>query len=341
MQSTLSGKTKMKTRTLVGVILVLLATSMGFGLFSCFAGSYSGEMETITIAIPPLEQNALLYIAESREYLARNGLQVVVKEYDSGATAMDAILNGEADIAGAADFPFVGAALDKDPVRIIASSDRFENDLIVARKDRGIETISDLKGKRIGVALNTIAEFCLGRFLNLNGLKLQDVTLVDTSPAQFVTAIVGGQVDAIAAWQPYVNQIEKELSETVVWPAQSSQAVYGVLVARNDWLAQHADSAERFLRSLHEAEDYLVRRPDEARAIVQECLHYDNEYMATVWPQHEFGLSLDVSLVMAMNDEARWMIDNHLVDNSVPDFKEYIYLDGLKAVSPEAVNIVR
>jgi hypothetical protein len=43
-----------------------------------------------------------------------------------------------------------------------------------------------------------------------------------------------------------------------------------------------------------------------------------------------------------MEDEARWMMGNDLTaEKSVPNFKEYIYLDGLKAVKPDAVDIVK
>ena len=55
---------------------------------------------------------------------------------------------------------------------------------------------------------------------------------------------------------------------------------------------------------------------------------------------HSF--SLDQSLITAMEDEARWMIKNNLTtEKQVPDFLNYIYVDGLKAVKPGAVNIIR
>jgi hypothetical protein len=41
-------------------------------------------------------------------------------------------------------------------------------------------------------------------------------------------------------------------------------------------------------------------------------------------------------------DEAQWMIKNNLTtEKSIPDFVNYIYVDGLKAVKPEAVSIIR
>ena len=52
-------------------------------------------------------------------------------------------------------------------------------------------------------------------------------------------------------------------------------------------------------------------------------------------------LSLDQSLVTAMEDEGRWMIDNNLTtEKTIPNFRYYIYSKGLMEVNPDAVNII-
>jgi NitT/TauT family transport system substrate-binding protein len=213
---------------------------------------------------------------------------------------------------------------------------------LVGRKDRGIEEVLDLKGKRIGVALQTINEFYLSRFLELNGIDLGEVTLVDLKPAQFVDAIASGEVDALVAWQPYIHKIMDQQPDIVIWPAQNHQEVFGLLVGRDEWLTGHGDTVERFIKSLEQAETFLLSHPDEARAIVQQWLGYDSEYIASVWLQHHFFLSLDYSLVVAMSDEAHWMIKNDLTTETVvPDFLDFIYTDGLDSVNPQAVTITR
>ncbi len=308
-------------------------------LSSC-QSSYSGKEETISVGLPRLEQNALIYIADQQGFFAQNNLQVVIKDYDSGVATMEAMLKGEVDLAGAAEFPFVGATLRQEQVKIITTNDKFENDYLVARQDRGIETLADLKGKRIGMARQTITEFFLGRLLDLAGIKLEEVTLVDVQPAQFVDAVASGEVDALIAWQPYVHQIQKQVNGVLILPAQSNQSVYGVLIGTNDWLKQHPDLLVRFLKSLKAAEDYVVLHPEQAKATVQKRLNYDEGYMASVWTEHHFALSLDYSLVVAMTDEARWMIKSKLTSaQQSPDFLNNIYVDGLKMVKPEAVDI--
>lgn len=322
------------------ILLLLLAAA--FGAASCSNEDNSGKVETIRVGVPPLEQNALLYVAEHERFFAGHGLHIVIKDYDTGVSAVKGLLKGEVDIAEAAEFPIVRAVFQEENIRIIGCNDKFENDHIVGRKDRGITRISDLKGKKIGVAINTINEFYLGRFLAMNGMSIRDVALVDLAPGQYVKAIAGGDVDAIIAWQPYIHRIEKEVDGLVVWPGQSNQMAFGVLVCSSGWLAAHRDTVRRFLKSLQDAEDWLVRHTEKAKTTVKNRLNYDDSYMASIWPQHHFSLSLEQALIVAMKDEAQWMINNNLTtEKQIPDFLKYIYEDGLKSVRPESVNIIR
>jgi NitT/TauT family transport system substrate-binding protein len=324
----------------VQIAFALVISMLAFTAASCQPGS-ADELETLTLGLPPLEQNALIYVAVKRGFFAENGLNVVIKDYDSGVTAIHGLLEKEVDLAVAAEFPVVRALMQQSPLHIIASSDKFENDYLIGRNDLGVEKVQDLKGRRIGVTLGSINEFYLARFLQLNGIAFHEVTPVDLKPPQFVGAIASGEVDALIAWQPYVQQIIEKQPDIVVWRAQNNQSVYGLLVGRDEWLALHSTTAEQFLRALEQAEGYVLSSPEQAKEIVQEWLDYDSTYIASVWPQHHFSLSLDFSLVIAMNDEARWVIDHDLaVESEIPNFLDSIYMDGLQAVKPKAVNII-
>jgi NitT/TauT family transport system substrate-binding protein len=93
---------------------------------------------------------------------------------------------------------------------------------------------------------------------------------------------------------------------------------------------------------LAQAEEYAVNHPVEAAAILKQRLNLNDPHAKTVWLRNQISLSLDQSLISAMEDEARWMIKNNLTNNKqVPDFVNYVYTDGLKAIKPEAVNIIR
>jgi ABC-type nitrate/sulfonate/bicarbonate transport system substrate-binding protein len=205
------------------------------------------------------------------------------------------------DISGAGEYVIVGSAFNKENISIIASIDEYQFFYLVGRKDRGIKNVSDFKGKKIGVAQGTQAEFFLGRFLNLHGISLQDITRVDVQPSQFVDAIANGSVDAVIYIRQYNDAIKNRLGDNgVFWPAQSNQLLYSVMVSRNDWIASHPEAINRFLKSL------------------------------------------DQSLILAMEDEARWMIKNNLTgEKKTPNLLDYIYFDGLNTIKPKSVNIIR
>ena len=305
----------------------------------------SEKKESIVVAWSPFEQEVLLWIAEDQNMFSRNGLAVTLRKYDTGVGSLDAVLKGEADITvGVTEFPMVGRAFQESEARIIGAAAKIEQQFLVGRKDRGTEKVSDLKGKRIGTTFRTVAEFYLGRFLRLNGMGMQDIIVVDLrTPAEWENAVADGVVDAIVTAQPYVDLASKRLgSNAVIWPAQGGQYIYGLIVTSQEWITEHPDIAQRFLKALAQAEEYALRNPSEAKAIVQKWLEVDAAFVESVWLRDQFSLSLDQSLITAMEDQARWMIENNLVtEKAVPNFLDYVYEDALKEMKPEAVHIIR
>jgi ABC-type nitrate/sulfonate/bicarbonate transport system substrate-binding protein len=196
--------------------------------------------------------------------------------------------------------------------------------------------------KKIGVARGTSTEFYLGRFLYLNDISLENVTLVNVRPAQFADLIGNSSADAIIVPQAYLSQVEERLGgNAVIWQAQCNQNAFGVLTCRNDWIASHPETIGKVMESLIEAGKYEFSHPEESKAILQERLNYTGEYMAAIWPQQQYSLTLDMSLVTAMEDEGRWMINSNLTGvTTIPNFRKCIYTQGLEKISPEAVNII-
>ena len=275
--------------------------------------------------------------------LQGNGIKITQKDYDTGLAAINGLLNNEIGLSGSGEFPFVVKALENASISIIGSYARSFNTYLVARVDKRIRKEADLKGKRVGLPRRTIPEFYLGRFLDLHGMSIRDVTLTSLTPKQTVDAIINGTVDAVVVWEPYVSQIKEQLTNRIItWSVHSGQAQYSVLVGRNDWIKQNPELVKRVLKSLKQAEEYVVRHPTEAKAILKERYQHDDAYVARVWAEYQFSLFLDMALILALEDEARWMIKNNLTrEKQIPDFTNYIYVDGLKAVKPEVVKIIR
>ena len=325
---------------LIKSLAVFAVLSSGFG-----CAPSSEKIESIIVAYAPFESIGLLTIAEDQQLFSRNGINVSLRKYDTGVGALDGMLNGEADIAvGTNEFPLVGRAFQKEKIRTLGSIAKSDFIYIVGRRDRGIERISDLKGKRVGTTFRTIAEFFLGRFLELHGMSIKDITLVDLkTPAEWVDAVANGDIDAAATAQPYANSAKDRLgANAAFWSAQSNRPLFTQVISKDDWISKHSESVSRFLKALAQAEEYAIRNPAEAKATIQRMLNLDAAYMEAVWSQNQYFLSLDQSLIVAMEDEARWMVRNGLTSgNEIPDFLNFIHEGGLKAIMPERVTIIR
>ncbi len=331
----------------VSVMRFAPAGIVAMGILAAVLGSWScrrdqsGQTESVRIGMTPGLNVALVSVADDRKLFLGNGLAPTFKEYLTSAARIEAMIKGEVDLTMSSEYVVVGQALQRAEIRVIASIVKTDCWYMIGRQDRGIAAVSDLKGKRIGLTRQGSPEFYLGRFLERHGLNVQEMNLVPLTPAQWVEAITGGRVDAVVVQLPYVRSIKEGLAkEAVIWPVQGNQPTYGVISCRNDWIDRHPDLVKRVLKALDQAETYLVHHPKEAQAIVQKRLKSGATQIEEVWPDFQFSLSLDLSLVTAMTEEARWMIDNHLTgEKAIPDFQDYIYIDGLKAVRPEAVNL--
>lgn len=281
-------------------------------------------------------------IAEENGYFKENGLDAQVKEYDSGATSMAALRSGEADVAVAADFVGVTNMFEDEGVRILAKVSDQDVWQVVARKDKGVSTPMGLAGKKVGVTRKTSGEFYLGRFLTFNGLRLEQVEMVDLPPSAMVDGLASGDLDAVVVFEPVAHDLKRELGDAAIsWSAQVNQWTSALAYSTAPFIAAHPDAIERYLRSLAQAEAFAAEHPDEAREIVARKAALDAAFMSYIWPKFDFSLDLKQDLLLAMEEEARWLIENRLTDRArVPNYLERIHFAGLANVKPDSVTIV-
>jgi len=302
---------------------------------------YTGPVEKITLAAYAGETGALVYVAEDQGFFEENGLEVTIKDYESGKAAADALIDGEADIATSADFVFVSNSFDHADLRVFGTVATAEVIELVARKDKGITTPTDLKGKKIGVTKKSSAESDLGKFLLYNGLSIDDVELVDLKPSGIVKAVINGDIDAGVTWDPNVYNIKGKLGDNAVsWSVVES--FYFVLIAKKNWINNKPEAAKRFMKSVLGAEDYIKDNSEEAKEFIKDRFDYDSAYIDYSWPNQEFAVTLEQAMLILFEDQARWMIKQGLTDaTEVPNYLDYIYMDALEEVKPEAIGIIR
>jgi NitT/TauT family transport system substrate-binding protein len=185
----------MNKRILIGIIAAAVIIGGYLWLSQERPQKYTGLPEKITLAVSEYLVSTLVYLAEDRGYFEKNGLEVTVKNYKSGKAACDALIAGEADISTSADFVFVSNSFKHRDLRAFGTVATAQAKELVARKDKGITTIKDLIGKKIGVTKKSGAEFLLGVFLALNAITYEDIEIVYLTPPEIPKAILNGAID--------------------------------------------------------------------------------------------------------------------------------------------------
>jgi NitT/TauT family transport system substrate-binding protein len=327
----------------IAIILFIAAVGLIALLLRPRASTYKGPLEELSFGTSPAFYSLLFVVAEERGLFAQNGLQLQMKEYEYGALALEHLMKGDVEMAVAADFAFVNKSFENDYLRIVASIGTSGSEEIVARKDSKIEQIYDLKGKRIGVSLNTSSEFTLMRFLLFNGIMLEEVTLVDLGPALLVDAVANGDVDAIILWDKWVHEAQKRLGAGgVSWPARIGQDFYWLVITTRELIEKKPAAVERFLRAIMQAEEFVKVNRAEAKAIFTRRCSREPAYVDYAWERSKFNVSLDQGLLTAMAIEADWRLQSrHGKGESAPNYFGFIYMDALDRVKPGANTILR
>ena len=144
------------------------------------------------------------------------------------------------------------------------------------------------------------------------------------------------------AWEPYTYEIKKRLGDRVVsWPGQNGQQFYNILVSRDQFIKAKPEALVRLFRALDRAAAFVKQNKDEALEITAQQLKVDASVLKDQWIGSKYELSLDQSLLIAMEDKARWMINHKLTEQTrLPDFLDYFYVEPLAKVDPKAVRLI-
>ena len=193
---------------------------------------------------------------------------------------------------------------------------------LVANKSKGISTLKDLKGKRIGTFTGTSAAYFVQKYLATAGLKPSDYTVVNSnvcsaSPCGQGTLpqmLSSGQVDAIGIWEPSAELAAQSLgTNALIFQDKSVYREIFNLHSTSDKLANAATRKKivAFLKALNQAKTVFTNTPDSIYARVSTAVGIKVDLLKAVWPVHSFAGSLTGTLPADLLDfmvqEDQWV----------------------------------
>lgn len=144
--------------------------------------------------------------------LAPLGVRVTWTEFNAGPVQLEALNVGAIDFGDVGEAPPIFAQAAGAPLAYVASSPpRPQLEALIVPKDSPIQTVADLKGKRLAFNKGSNVHFFLVKLLQKHGLQYSDVQPVFLSPADARAAFERGAVDGWLIWDPFLAAAELNL----------------------------------------------------------------------------------------------------------------------------------
>ncbi len=290
------------------------------------------EPATLRVAyMPNMGSASLAVTAREKGYFEEMGLTVELVEFQGGPAEIAAMASGDIDIS---QIGHGAHALCAEGEAVIFQIDCTSlADAVMGNKDKGVNSIADLKGKKVAATSGTSAEIILNLALQQEGMTVDDLELVEMDANGIVTAMISGNVDACATWSPGTMTIEDALGDKTVWLATNQDYVNQVtfpssFITTQKFADSNHDLLVRFSRALQKAADYRNSNIEEVAGwVAKQC-------------------EVDADTMKATVGEGNWSITSDFLGKSLEDgtIKTYyenqqqVFIDGGRLTEKVDVN---
>ncbi|GAA2090252.1 ABC transporter substrate-binding protein [Actinomadura alba] len=251
------------TRRLITLIAALVLTTVtaacGGGDDSEGASAADGpaDLAKVTLRVGDQKGSSIQSLLTAAGELDGTPYKISWSLFTSGPPILEGINAGAVDFGSVGNTPPIFAAAANSSIVIVGGTDvRLDGQAILVPRDSAIRSPADLRGKKIAVAKGSSAHGQLLGVLKKNGLSFADIQPQYLQPADALTALTGGKVDAWAAWEPYTAQAEAQANARILVDGKGYVNGYGFQVTSRKALddpgrtAALKDFLARFQRSV-------------------------------------------------------------------------------------------
>jgi len=172
-------------------------------------------------------------------------------KFDSGADVNTAFIAKELDFGALGSSPVargLSAPLNIPYSVAFVLDVAGDNEALIARNGTNINTIADLKGKRIATPFASTAHYSLLAALAQNNLSPKDVTLIDLQPQAILAAWDRGDIDAAYTWLPTLDDLRKTGKDLITSRqlAKDGKPTLDLAAVSNEFAAAHPDVIDKW-----------------------------------------------------------------------------------------------
>jgi sulfonate transport system substrate-binding protein len=269
----------------LGLVVLL---SVVLAVAGCSSSSANTKQKVKTINIGIQQSLGPLLLAKNKgwfeEEFEKIGVKVKWTEFQSGPPHFEGIASDRLDFGQVGNSPVISAqGADIPFLEISNASDGLKGNAIVVQKNSEINTIKDLKGKKVAVAKGSSGFNFLYRAIDEAGLKPNDLEIIQLQPDEAQPAFENGSVDAWAIWEPFIS-VQEIKNEARVLENGESLGIYspGFTIVREKFAKENSDLVVHFLKVYEKARVWQNENFDETVEIFAKEKKIDPEIVKRV-----------------------------------------------------------
>ncbi|QYR24180.1 ABC transporter substrate-binding protein [Paenibacillus sp. sptzw28] len=290
-------------------------------------------------------------IADKLGYFKEEGLDVTSQLIESGPDIGPMVAGGSAPVSIQTNFMDIILKSNNVGVKIVAPLAQIAGtQAVVGGKNLKLTSAKDLEGKTIGIPSGADVMIAINNMAKELGVDAKKIKYVNLAPSDALTALQKGDIDAMAAWEPFITKAIQSGGHFLFSGTKSElpdkkgdvkwMSVHTTMQVTDDFLAKNPETIKAVLRALKKATDYINNNRADAIKLLAPELHLSEAELTEIMGRNVYSMDVDDSYVNGSNGKP---VGDYLLSvgnvKSVPAFNEYNDFSLLKEVDPSLIKV--
>lgn len=250
--------------------------------------------ETITLNIG-FQKYGILPIVKERGNLEKalqaQGVQVKWVEFPAGPQLLEGLNVGSVVLGEAGEAPPIFAqAANSNLVYVANQPAAPKAEALLVPKDSAINSIADLKGKRVALNKGSNVHYLLLKVLEANHLTLNDINVIYLPPSDARAAFEKGAVDAWVIWDPFFAAAEQQIGARVLATGENLVSNHQFYLADRKFAEANPKVIQAVVKELNLSTQWVASHQDEAAKLLEKPTSLDFNILKSSISRMGFGV---------------------------------------------------